>query len=206
MSCSSRTSCARSSPSPIASPCCAAVGSSTTQPIGGLDPDHLAELMIGHVDADDVDVAPAVGVVIEGPSSAAARGCAGGCRSVFEIRQVTLERDGVRRLDDVSIVVAAGRDRRRRRRQRQRSDRTRRRAVRHRRADVRNHHRRWRRRHSRRSGRAHSGRARADHRGSPRQRHPRIDRRAEPRARGPRPLPALRIHAAQSGSSSTPAG
>ena len=79
-----------------------------TQPIGGLDPGHLADLMIGHVDADDVDVAPAVGVVIEGPDPpppAAAPVAAG---SVLEMRQVTLERDGVRRLDDVSIVVAAG--------------------------------------------------------------------------------------------------
>ena len=79
-----------------------------TQPIGGLDPGHLADLMIGHVDADDVDVAPAVGVVIEGPvppPPAAAPVAAG---SVLEIRQVTLERDGVRRLDDVSILVAAG--------------------------------------------------------------------------------------------------
>ncbi len=41
----------------------------TTQPIGTLDTDQLAELMIGHVDAPDAVVAPALGAEVIGPES-----------------------------------------------------------------------------------------------------------------------------------------
>ena len=50
--------------------------------------------------------------------------------------------------------------------------------------------------------RAGLGRITEDRRGSV---DPRADRRAEPRARGPRPLPALRVHPAQPGPSACPA-
>ena len=52
-SCSSPTSCARSSPSPIASRCCGEGRVVATQPASGLDTSRLAELMIGHTDVAD---------------------------------------------------------------------------------------------------------------------------------------------------------
>ena len=80
----------------------------TTQPIGGLDPGRLADLMIGHVDADDVAVAPAVGVAVVEPEAMQVASPPIDAAAVLEVRRVSLERDGVRRLDDVSIVVGSG--------------------------------------------------------------------------------------------------
>ena len=80
----------------------------TTQPIGTLDSDHLAELMIGHVDAPEAVVAPALGAEINEPEAPPSDDVPAGAAAVLELHNITLELDGVRRLDEVSLRVGAG--------------------------------------------------------------------------------------------------
>jgi simple sugar transport system ATP-binding protein len=80
----------------------------TTQPIGTLDTDQLAELMVGHVAVDDAVVEAALGAEVIEPESPTPDIVPVGAAAVLELREVALERDGVRRLDDVSIRVASG--------------------------------------------------------------------------------------------------
>jgi simple sugar transport system ATP-binding protein len=80
----------------------------TTQPIGTLDTDQLAELMVGHVDANDAVVEAALGAEVIEPESPMPDVAPAGIAAVLELRDVALERDGVRRLDDVSITVSSG--------------------------------------------------------------------------------------------------
>ena len=142
-----------------------------TQPIGGLDTNRLAELMIGHIDVADATIAPAVGAVgrstcrdpVPDPEPPPdGRSGVGGPRRHARCRWGAPSRRGIDQR-------GARRDRRCRRCQRQRPDRARRRAVRHRGPDVGNDPRRRRRRHRRRPGRTHSrriGRITEDRRGS----------------------------------------
>jgi simple sugar transport system ATP-binding protein len=80
----------------------------TTQPIGTLDTDQLAELMVGHVAANDAVVEAALGAEVVEQESPTPDIVPAGNAAVLELRDVALERDGVRRLDDVSISVASG--------------------------------------------------------------------------------------------------
>ena len=81
-----------------------------TQPIGGLDTNRLAELMIGHIDVADATIAPAVGAAgaIDLPDAEPDPQPTPTAAPVLEVRDVTLDVDGVRRLDEVSICVAPG--------------------------------------------------------------------------------------------------
>jgi general nucleoside transport system ATP-binding protein len=78
-----------------------------TQAAGGLDTSKLAELMIGHTAVADATIA-AVGAAIPVPDAVTDSEEPVGAATVLEVREVSLEVDGVRRLDDVSISVAAG--------------------------------------------------------------------------------------------------
>jgi simple sugar transport system ATP-binding protein len=80
----------------------------TTQPIGTLDTDQLAELMVGHVDAADAVVEAALGAEVVEPEAPTPLTAPAGAVTVLELRDVTYERDGIRRLDDISIRVASG--------------------------------------------------------------------------------------------------
>ena len=77
-----------------------------TQPAGGLDTSRLAELMIGHTAVADAPIA-AVGAANPVPDAGTDSEEPLGAATVLE-GEVSLEIDGVRRLDDVSISVAAG--------------------------------------------------------------------------------------------------
>jgi general nucleoside transport system ATP-binding protein len=79
-----------------------------TQPIGGLDTSRLAELMIGHRDTSDAAIAPAVGATLVTPESSPDTQTQISAAAVLEVRGVTLEIDGIRRLDDVTIRVDRG--------------------------------------------------------------------------------------------------
>ena len=80
-----------------------------TQPAVGLDPATIATLMIGSDLARLPDAAELVGLPTTGPmddDSAAPAG--GGVAPVLAVRKLSLDADGVRLLDDVSVDVAPG--------------------------------------------------------------------------------------------------
>jgi simple sugar transport system ATP-binding protein len=69
----------------------------TTQDMTGLDTTRLAALMVGTESDDEARVAPTEGAAPAGDAT-----------PVLEVRDVSIELDGVRRLDDVSLRVAGG--------------------------------------------------------------------------------------------------
>ena len=180
-----------------------------TQPAAGLDPSRIAALMIG------AELARAAGRRRScrhraagrapdrrvGPDDAAPPQLA--ALPALDVRSVVLERGGVRALDDVSIAVAPGEIV----------------GV----AGVSGNgqtelvsvlcamsaptsgtiHVAGGGRHRPRPGRSGARRARPDQRGSTRLRRAEPVGRAEPRARGPRPVPAVGVHPAGQGPSST---
>jgi general nucleoside transport system ATP-binding protein len=80
----------------------------STQPASGLDTSRLAELMIGHTDVDDAALASAVGATEVTAEPVADSATPVNTTSVLQVRNLTLDVDGVRRLDEVSISVSPG--------------------------------------------------------------------------------------------------
>ena len=84
-----------------------------TQSASGLDPARIAALMIGAELARAPEIADLVGIAAPGeaPIVGPAEGgppSAPAAVPALDVRSVTLERDGVRMLDEVSIAVASG--------------------------------------------------------------------------------------------------
>jgi simple sugar transport system ATP-binding protein len=84
-----------------------------TQPAAGLDPARIAALMIGAELAREPDVADLVGIAP--PGEVEIDGSAGdgsppvpAAEPALEVRSLTLERDGIRTLDGVSLSVVPG--------------------------------------------------------------------------------------------------
>ncbi|MDQ3542553.1 MAG: ABC transporter ATP-binding protein [Actinomycetota bacterium] len=80
-----------------------------TQPAVGLDPATIATLMIGSDLATLPEAAELVGLPTTGPvDDDSAAPAAGGVAPVLAVRKLSLDADGVRLLDDVSVDVAPG--------------------------------------------------------------------------------------------------
>jgi simple sugar transport system ATP-binding protein len=77
-----------------------------TRPLAGLDTPTIAALMVGDAGVlGETDTSAAVGAQIVADASTAPVAVAA---AVLEVRSLTLDVDGARRLDDVSLTVAAG--------------------------------------------------------------------------------------------------